>query len=83
MLPSAAPVAQKKKIWSAGGRKKGSIDELGNASPDYQRHYLRIEEAHKNDKGGWYEEAVTILNSMWLAAPESKFGSPVGMDKFK
>ena len=82
MLPSAAPVAKKKKSRRVGGRKKGSVDELGSASLVYQRHYLRIEEARKNNKGGWYKEAVTILNSMRLAALESKFESPVGMDKF-
>jgi hypothetical protein len=82
MLPNAAPAAQKKKRRRAGGRKKGSSDELGNASPVYQRHYLRIEEARKNDKGGWYEEAVTILNSMRLAALESEFENPIGIDKF-
>jgi hypothetical protein len=82
MLPSAAPVAKKKKWRRAGVRKKGSVDELGSALLVYQRHYLRIEEAHKNDKGGWYKEAVTILNSMRLAAIESEFENPVGMDKF-
>jgi hypothetical protein len=83
MLLSAAPVAQKKKRRRAEGRKKGSIDELGNASPVYQRHYLRTEEARKNNKGGWYKEAATILNSMRLAALESEFENPVGVDKFK
>jgi hypothetical protein len=82
MLPSAAPVAKKKKRRRAGGRKKGSVDELGSALLVYQRHYLKIEEAHKNDKGGWYEEAVTILNSMRLAALESEFENSIGMDKF-
>jgi hypothetical protein len=67
----------------AGSRKTGSVDEFGSASLVYQRHYLRIEEARKNDKGGsWYKEAGTILNSMRLAALESEFENPVGMDKF-
>ena len=35
MVLNAAPAAQKKKRRRAGGRKKGSIDELGNASPVY------------------------------------------------
>ena len=43
---------------------------------------MRIEEARKNDKGGWYEESVTILNNMWLAAVESEFKDPASTDKF-
>jgi hypothetical protein len=45
-------------------------------------HYLRIEEACKNDKDGWYKDAFTISNSMRLAALESEFENPVGINKF-
>ena len=43
---------------------------------------MRIKKAGKDNKGGWYEETVTILNSMRLAALENEFENPISMDKF-